>query len=89
MRLNAWQTLWIIVSVMWLVSWGYVVSELGQDIGWNKLLEDTQSLAAFAVLAVVPPPLLYLLGSIVGWVIRGFSGPSQRKAETTPSWMNS
>jgi hypothetical protein len=72
---------------MWLISWGYVVSEFGQDIGWNKLLDDTQSLAAFGVLAVVPPPLLYLLGSIVGWVVRGFSGPQEHKAETTPSWM--
>jgi len=66
-KLNGWQRLWILASVIWLV----VVVFLA--VAWD--MEGPNALLFW----IVPPFVVYLLWRSVGWVWRGFKlkGESQ------------
>jgi len=59
-RLNGWQRLWVVVSLVWLVCVFFLS------------IDDVLSIRQLALIWLVPSIGVYLLGLGVGWVWRGF-----------------
>ena len=73
MKLNGWQRLWVLLSVLWVL--GSVLSSVLSvlDLGVLSLAEDaTGKTFLFMGILFAPPLALYILGFAVEWVIWGF-----------------
>lgn len=64
-RLNGWQRLFVVVSVVWLVAALFMAEVLGVS-GRNGLL-----------FMIVPPFAVYLLWRSGGWVWQGFKSKGE------------
>lgn len=65
MKLNGWQRLWVVVSVLWAAASSSFLSLDEVDTSQTSVIW----MAGFIVL---PPIGLYVTGMIAGWIIRGF-----------------
>lgn len=68
MKLNGWQRLWLLVTVIWAIPWAVLIfadMQSGGDVG-------LASLAFWLSGWIIPSLALYALGLGVAWVIRGF-----------------
>jgi hypothetical protein len=65
MKLNGWQRLWVVVSVVWILY--LVVAGVADGIDSEQVLPVLMAL--FLV-----PAFLYAIGAAVAWIRRGFTG---------------
>jgi hypothetical protein len=74
MRLNGWQSAWIVLSAIWTVFFIWGVLPITYLLGCTKVQNCLFSLGPpLIVWWILPPFLLYGLGMTVYWVRRRFS----------------
>lgn len=70
-RLNGWQRLWVVVSAAWIAYYVYWLIEVRNPAGMPDAGAWMFVVVALGVF-IVPPAILYALGVVTVWVIRGF-----------------
>ena len=70
MRINGWQRLWLVASILWAVVILLLAGILQADRGQSVPSTDTALLVAR--LWIVPVAAVYGLGLGLAWVRRGF-----------------
>lgn len=66
-KLNGWQRLWVVLSVLWIVA--YHIGALGFD------LVSSVPIPMYLAHMFVPPALAYGVGLTVVWIRKGFQDP--------------
>jgi hypothetical protein len=67
-RLNGWQRIWVVFTVVWTIGLGLLIVWDWEGFGgtfWQAIL-----------LLVIPPLILYVAGRTVWWIYRGFRPPT-------------
>jgi len=68
LKLNGWQRLWVVLSILYLLAVIFVASLMWPNSSQEQLEVVLDSLLVW----VLPVGALYILGLSVGWIIRGF-----------------
>ena len=78
MKVNGWQRLWIVVTAIWAVFYACLLFYFYRTAVVDVAVSDylPRALAYWFFFVFVLAALIYGVGWIAAWVIRGFRGPA-------------